>query len=235
MRQFGAILFGAFFIWFSVGASANEAAAPSIQVSGSCVRSVQPDLVEVTVAAKMRNADAQKAAELSAPIYDKAMKTIKALNLKNLEIVTNDLGVTRLTAYERDRQVDKGFEANYAFSVITSDINRVGEIFKVAKNSGANEVVGPRFRLSKSLRKKEYELCLDEASKNARAKAEAIAKSLGVELSAKLIVQENSAGGPMVYAEMASAAESFKSTAAPAVESKKEDVQVSLSATFFIK
>jgi uncharacterized protein len=229
-----AVLVG-IFSW-AVGAGASEE-RPAIVVTGNCFRSVTPDLIEVVVGVRSRNADAQKAVGAAAPTYDKLLKAMKNLKLKNAEFNTTDMGVNKISQWERDRQVDKGFEARYFFAVSTSETSRAGEIFKIAKDGGANEVNGPSFRLSKSLRQKEYESCLEEATGNARSKANVIAKAMGVEISGKGIVREEGAGtrptGQPRFAEAMMMKDA--SGGAPEVESKKEDVEVTLNAAFFIK
>jgi len=213
-----------------------ETERSSIIVSGRCVRSAQPDQVEILVGVQQRHLEAQKAIAAVAPIYEKLLKSTKALNLKNTEFMTTQMSVNKIFDYVRNQRVEKGFEARYGFSVTTSDIVRVGEIFKIAKDHGANSVQGPFFGLSKALFKKEYEACLDEAVRNARAKAEIMAKSVGSELSGKANVHEIDNGqvymakGSRGMDEMAAAESS-----APTVESKKEDVQVNVNATFFLK
>lgn len=210
-----------------------EAEPPSVNVSGTCVRSVQPDQVEVSVGVVVRNADAQKAVAAAAPTYEKLLKAVKALNLKNTELVTTQMNVDKVYDYVRNERVDKGYEANYTFSVLSADTARIGEVFKVAKDKGANTVIGPRFCVSKALRKKENESCLAEAVKNARSKAEAMAEALGVGLTGKAVLRENA---PMdVYSNVSMMQMKEAAGGAPSVESKKEDIQVSLNATFFVK
>lgn len=223
-----------FFLVPSAFADTESERVPSITVKGSCVREVAPDQTEVSVGIMAVTPDAATAAAKTAPVYERLLKKIKSLELKNTEYATTDLGVYPKITWERDKEIQRGYEAYYAFSVVTGDMDRVGEIFKAAKELGANKVIGPRPRISKALRKSQYELCLDEAIQNAKAKASVMAKALGVNIKNKAIVTEDvysSDFGGYTSLSVASNAKSF----APTVETKKEDISVKVQATFLIE
>ncbi len=218
-------------------ATHSEKGENSVSVTGSCLRSVQPDETQVQLGARVRHVDALKASQAASQIYEKVLKRIKSLGLKNAEFATTSMSVNRVYDYENNRTENKGFEAYSAFVVRTSDLQRAGEIFKAGQEAGANEVAGPSLGLSKRLYQKEYEACLEVAAQNARSKALVIAKALSAQLSGQFMIEEvEDTAQYFGRAQMMASDASFSNKeAAPTIEAKSEDVKVTLRASFELK
>jgi len=163
------------------GTSISAAPATDlISVTGECFRSVLPDRAQVSVGAQVRHKDRSQASTTASDLYAAAMKQVKELNLKDAAFETTALDVEEWTEYDaRGREQPMGFIAQAMFTVTTSEPARAGEVIQLADKLGVQNIQGPRLFASDELRRGTYESCLEEAVRNARAKAEKIARAAG--------------------------------------------------------
>jgi len=163
--------------------SASASSIPAtdlISVTGECFRSVLPDRAQVSVGAQVRNKDRAQASTTASDLYAAALKQVKDLDLKGAAFETTALDVVEWTEYDdRGREQRMGFIAQAMFTVTTSEPSRAGEVIQLADKLGMQNIQGPRLFASDDLRRSTYESCLEEAVRNARAKAEKIARAAG--------------------------------------------------------
>jgi len=209
-----------------------------VSVNGACLRSVQPDRGSITVTAQNLDFDLQKAAKKTTEAYEKLRKAVQKLGLKNLELSTSEYDLSEVREWEKDKQVFKGFRSRMGLTVTTTEISRLGEIIVIAGAQNLREVSRLQTFLSPEKQKVERETCLEEAVKNARAKADAIAKAAGARVGRVLTVNEGSSGGNeaqpfyarMDKANLAGAPE--RESAPPNVEASTVKISVEVSASF---
>lgn len=207
----------------------------SVTVNGSCLRSVQPDRGSITVTAQYQDADLQKAAKRATESYEKLRQAVQKLGLKNAELNTSEYDLAEVREWEKERQVSKGFRARMGLTVTTSETSRLGEIILLAGRQGLREVSRLQTFLSPERQKIEREACLEEAVKNAKSKAEAIAKSASARIGKVLTVIEggqNANEARPYYAAMAVNAKQMQQDEAPSVEASSVKILVDVSASF---
>jgi uncharacterized protein YggE len=120
----------------------------------------------------------------------------------------------------------------------TSEISRLGDIIAVASEQSSEEVSELQTIVSPALMQRERESCLENATRNARAKAAMIAKGAGVKLGRVLSIREAGEDMPISpiprgFAMTRAVAE--EASAAPSIEAKPLDIRVTVSVVFAIE
>jgi uncharacterized protein YggE len=205
-------------------------------VNGSCLRSIQPDRGSITVTSQQQDSDLQKASKRETEGYEKLRQAVQKLKLKDVELRTSEYDLQEIHEWQKNRSVSKGFRARMGLTVITSETTRLGEIIAIASQLGMREVSQLQTFLSPEKQKAERETCLAEAVKNARAKADAIAKAANAKIGRVLHVVEGAQTAneaQPVYAKMQTAmAEDSARQAPPSVETSTVKISVEVSAAF---
>lgn len=212
---------------------------PSVSVTGNCLRSVQTDRGSITVTADVLSKDLPSAARQATEAYERVKKAVQKLNLKNMEISTSEYNFQEVREQEKNRMVSKGFRARMGLTVSTSEISRLGEVITLAAKEGIRDVGSLNAFLSPEKQKVEHEACLEEAVKNARSKADVIAKAASSKLGRVLGVQENGGGFapppmPMRFKgrfEMAADAE----MASPSIDAGPQRISLDLNVVFALQ
>ena len=189
--------------------SAAEAAAPattaynggedkpverSITVQGQGTVSAQPDVVTLSLGVQTTGETAKEALRLNSQQMTGVLQAIQAAGIEQEDIQTS--GINLYPVYE-DRSLVQpgeqrgivGYRASNDVSVRVHDIDKAGSVLDAAVTAGANQVGGVRFGLSDT--DSIVTDALIAAVQNAQAKAQTIADTLGVQLGAALVVNED--------------------------------------------
>jgi uncharacterized protein YggE len=198
--------------------------APSISVSGQATLQFEPDTVQLTVAVVTRAPTAEEAAAENAGDMNRVSGALKkALGDKGS---LRTVGYRVRAVYEYDRQSKRNrfvaFEATNRVAVRSSDTKGVGALLDAAIKAGANNIDGPDWSLAKP--DQAINQAQVEAYKNAKSRAEALARAAGLQLGTVLFIQVGQGHQPRQPML------SFK--AAPAPESTPVEAgNISISAT----
>lgn len=209
-----------------------------VSTSGICTRSVTPDRGQITMTAQVQDDDLQTAARKAQESYDRAVAAVKRLDLENLEIKTSEYNLEEVREWQKEQMVSKGFMARIGLRVSTSSIQKLGQVIAIAARENLKDVSGLTTYLSPEKRKKEGFACLQEASEDARSKAEKLAQSLGAGLGEVLTVSENeNEPHPPVRPLMMRAAmdKSAASDNGPSIEAGQQDISISVQASFGLR
>ena len=171
---------------------AAEGASRTIAVSGVGTIRVAPDVAFVTLGVETRAETAREAQEANAATMTNVLDAIKARNVPESAIQTRGLSLAPIV--EAEGEVT-GFVAQNHVVVRLTDIARVGEVVDAAVGAGANAAGGVRFGLADEAAA--VQRALDAAARDARGKADAVAKAIGVELSAVESVVEETSVSPL--------------------------------------
>lgn len=221
-------------------ANAQERLPRAISVNGNCIKTVTFDRGEIVVTADVLDADLQKATKRAAETYESVRAAVQKLNLKNVELMTNEYSVTEQKEWEKERTVSKGFRARMGLKVTTSEISRLGEVIQIAANQKVRDVSALRSFLSDEKAKVERESCLEEAVQNAQAKAGRMAKVGGAKLGKALQITEEGAAPPEPIPVRPMRAEkammsSYAMDSAPTVEAGANRMSVNVNVTFALE
>lgn len=197
------ILFTAALMFFG---SFSLAAKPrSVSVRGNCLRSIKPNQGSLSFIAETRNKDSEQAMKEATVLFQNARAEIQKLNLKGLELQTTENSVSEDHTWENNSNVFKGYRARVGLKVITTDLDRLGEISKVLAKAGIKNIGELMTEVSPEKFKEEQEACLEQAITNSKSKASKLAKAAGAKVGKVLFIEESADGShgqphPMVFA-----------------------------------
>lgn len=197
-------------------------------VTGIGTASVAPDVARVEVGVESRASTAQAAADAT---NKKQAAIIAALKAKGIE--AKDLQTTNYNLFvehssnPNDQNTVTGYRASTTVRVTVRQIDQVGAVLDAAVGAGANQVFGITFGLNDS--EPLLGKARDNAILNAKAKADAMAKTAGIKLGKILNISESFAGGPVPLALDARA-----SSAGP-IEAGETSVRAQVNMTFAIE
>jgi uncharacterized protein len=182
-------------------AAAPEGQPDGITVTGTESVEVAPDVAEWSFGVHTRAASARAALATASTRSRRVVAALRAAGVARRDIRTEY--VSLYPDVREDGDV-VGYFANASVHAEVQRLGRSGAVVDAAVRAGANEVSGPT--LTRSDRDELHREALNRAYDAARAKAESLARKLGVSLGAPTAVVEGGLGGPEpVYAERAAA------------------------------
>jgi hypothetical protein len=168
-----------------------------ITVVGQGEIKVAPDVAYVSAGVRNREKTAKEAQEKTNKAMEAVIAKIKAAGVADKDIQTT--GISIWPAYERDAAI-VGYEASNSV-VVRIDIAKAGPLIDAVVEAGANTNLSIGFGLKDSSAVTSQ--ALEAAAKEARTRADAIAKGLGVTVKEVQIAVEESSGSPVVMREAA--------------------------------
>jgi len=150
-----------------------------VTVMGESQTQVPPDNAVVSFSVVTQHTQAVTAQQENARKIDAVIKALRdAAGDPNLEIKTSNYSLSPEQDYSSDRMPKIiGYEAKNTLSVTTPKMDHVGALIDAATNAGANSVEGISFILREDSPTRGDSL--GTATRQAMAKAEGIAQSLG--------------------------------------------------------
>lgn len=175
-----------------------------IAVAGEGQVSGKPDIAYISIGVQTQARNASQAHQENATAMDRIVARVRGLGIPEKDIRTSGLSLHPI--FEKEQRL-AGYRATNNLTVTVTDLGIVGKALDEAVAAGANTAGSIRFGFKdeENLRQQ----ALEAAAKNARAKAEALARGLGLQIKAVEAVQEEGVVVPMpraIGAEMALAA-----------------------------
>lgn len=220
----------------STGAGPEAGLQPldTVTVGGQGMVKAGPDEAVLTVMVENDAPDAAQALATNSEQMTKVLARLKAEGLDDSAVQTANVAVYPNRRYDPNtgQETLEGYRASNSIRVTLTDLTKVGGIFAAATEAGANNVMGPEWRLNDDTAA--VSQALDEAFSKARAKAEALAAAAGLKLGDLVLMQESgSTTPPVLYdqrAEAYAAADSLK-----AVPINPLDLEINASVTLTYK
>ncbi len=153
----------------------------TIAVTGTGKVSAKPDIAVLQFGVNTgRQASAQRTLSVLSQNMGKITAVLKELGVDDADITTQSLWLNPAYDWIDGQQVAKGFEATQNVNVKVRDLEKIGTILTKAAGAGANQIGGVTMAIDnpEDARAQAREVAL----KNARTKAEALSKQLGVRL-----------------------------------------------------
>jgi len=215
-------------------ALAQAPVPPMITVSGEGTVSVPPDLALVDGGVTSEARTAREASEANNVAMSKVLLALKTAGLDDKDLQTSRLSLFPQYAQQNrpnpGPNVITGYRASNRVTIRVRDVKKVAATIDALVSSGANEVGGVNFMVTKA-----SEL-LDEARTqaiaDARRKAELYAKAAGVNLGMPISISEDGSNpppAPMMLRKMAA-----DSASAPVAQGE-EVLRVNVSVSWEIK
>lgn len=157
----------------------SQGAQPrTIVVAGLGRAAARPNLAGLRLGVATQATTAAEALAQNAESMGRVIEAMKAMGIPEEDIET-----ARFSLYPRySRETLIGFEAAHILELTTTDLDRVGRLIDGAVGVGANRVETVYFAFTEGRIEELSSLARQRAVEDARAKAEAIASSLGVRI-----------------------------------------------------
>ena len=201
-----------------------------VRATGEAVVTAKPDRATVDIGVTTQAQTAQAAAEQNASQLDAVVNKIRQAVGSAAELKTIGYSVNANYSYPKPagQATIAGYMASNILEVKLNDIPLAGKVIDLATQSGANTIQSLQFSLrDESVAQAE---ALRQATVKARAKAEAMAASLGVKVVRVLSAEEG--GTNVVRPPMFTAMASQRGPAPPTpVESGTVEVHANVTVT----
>ncbi len=209
--------------------TAQEAGTPEIRVTGEATISVEPDQAEIDLGVVTQAPTAQAASEANATKLDLVLTAVRNVIGEQGTIETTNYSLR--PNYTRPRGGGEATIVSYtATNTVRASgvaIDVTGELIDVAIEAGANNVQRLSFTVADSQTPRLRALA--DAARQARAKAEALAAALGLEIVRVLSVAEGTPAVVRPYAPRAAMMQA--EAAAPMTPVEPGSVEVHASVT----
>lgn len=160
-----------------------------MSVTGSAQLKVSPDCADISFSISVENAKPSVAAQMLQAKSNALVEQFKLREIDEGDIKLSTLELSPQLEYSQplQKQVFKGYTARSNFTASLKDFSKIGELYEVGANAGATSI-SLAYRRSDlpELRKKVRDMALEAA----RAKAEQMAKGLGIKLGRIVSVSE---------------------------------------------
>lgn len=190
-------------------ALAGEPPARSITVTGSAQVSAAPDIATISGGVETEAATAAEALSANSEAMRQVLDALSGLGIAEADIQTTRLSLDPVWDQGEDRDAPRitAYRAGNMVTIVARETGQLGAVIDALGSGGANRIHGIGFDMSDP--RAQLERAREEAVADARAKAETLARSAGVEVGEVLMIDETQGGGggpaPM-YARMEGAA-----------------------------
>lgn len=186
-----------------------------ITVVGDSQTKISPDTAVITFSVLTQNGQALIAQQENARKSDAVKTAVESIaqNIKT-DIKTSDYSLSPQQDYYSGKMPKiLGYEVKNTVTISINDLNQVGAVIDAATKAGANSVEGISFVVREDSPAQGEALAL--ASKQAMAKAEAIAKSINGRIVR--VVESREGGAPELPASYSTSASAANTMAKPAI------------------
>ena len=192
----------------------------SLNVSGTGVVTMKPDIAYINIGVHTEKATASEATAQNNTDSDAVMKAIKAAGVADDDVKTSNFNIYQRDTNDPTTGVKTGtvYVVDNTVTVTVRDLTKLGSILDATVKAGANNVNSIQF---------------DVADKAARAQSDELAAAAGVTLgNIQTINTSDNTPGPIFYAKSAGIA---AADASVPVSAGTMDISVSVSLTYEIK
>jgi uncharacterized protein YggE len=163
-----------------------------IMVKGEGTVSAKPDLAKVTLGVESDAKSAKEAQNSNAEIMSRMTGELKQLKITEKDIQTTDFSLYPIRKYNKKTDQDQviGYRVSNQVTITVHDLSKLASAIDSSIKSGVTNVNSIAFSLeSPGLWK---ELVFNKAIKDAREKANALAKAAGVKIKKVLYINDSS-------------------------------------------
>ena len=168
-----------------------------IAVSGTGKVSVKPDIAQLNLGVEVTDASVAVARSRAADVATKLQAALKEKGVADKDIRTQVLNITPQYANTPDRNGTPtiiGYRVSNQLQVTVRNIDSTSEVLDAAVAAGGNAVRVGGISFTVDQPEQFLSQAREEAVKNARARAEVLAKAAGVTLGAPRSVSESTSG-----------------------------------------
>lgn len=174
----------------SMPPASSSHSVSQITVSGTGRFAVAPDMAQITLGVQVLLPTAAEAMQANSSQLAAVLERLKAEGIAPRDLQTSGLSLSANYHYTEGRaeRVLNGYQAANTLSVRVRDLSRIGQLLDQLISDGANELQGIRFGLQDSVAAQDA--ARDAAIRDARRRAEALARAEGLVLGRVLEITE---------------------------------------------
>lgn len=198
-----------------------------LAVNGTGKVSAKPDIAYITVGVTSTDKTARAAQDDNNKKMSGVIAALKGMGLKDDDIRTVSYDLSPRYEYTTSKVGEQkqqlvGYVATNQVQVTVREVNLVGKALDSVVSAGANLNGGIAFGLSEAKMEKAYADALTAAYRNAKSKADVLAKNIGVTLGKPKEVSEGGVSAPPVYRQDFYAEKSMAASEVPVAAGQLE-------------
>lgn len=211
---------------------ALPADATVLNVSSEAEARRVPDVATLSAGVVTQAADGDAALRQNAQQMEKVMQAVRAAGIAEKDVQTS--GITLHPQYSyKDGQSPRitGYQASNSVALKVRDLARLGKVLEALAAQGANQINGPSFEIDQP--EPVYDEARVAALRQAQARAETYAKSLGLRVRRIVSISESRSGGHRLTRMMGARALAMDSSStSPPLAPGETSLSVNLDVTF---
>lgn len=213
------------------GLAEHEPATIVVDGDGKVI--AMPDLATINLGVQTEKAEVAAAQKENTEKMNKIIDAIKAQGIKPADIQTTNYQINPQYDYRDGSTKLRGYIVTQNLTLNVRDLSKLGRILEIAGSMGANQVGGLNFTVDKPEMLKNS--ARDKAISDAKAKAESLAKSLGVRLGAIRSFNEAGISPPILYSKMEAYGVGGGDMPAPSIEQGSLEINSHVTIVYEIK
>jgi len=163
----------------------------TISVSGTGIIETEPNQAKVYLGVETQSENVTEALEENSLKMQSVIKAIERLGIKKDSIETTYFSVYPVRDYETRGEEIVGYRVSNEVMVELRDLDKIGIVIEEAMNAGANKVRRIEFGLTEDKEKELKDEAIKKACEDARTKADAIARGLGLKITRVATARES--------------------------------------------
>ncbi|MCG2694325.1 SIMPL domain-containing protein [Candidatus Parcubacteria bacterium] len=208
----------------------------TINISGEGKVSSVPDIAAIDLGVTSEATTVKQAQDDNTKKMNDIVKAIKDLGVDEKDIQTTNYNIYPKYNYDQTRGTSSivGYTVSQSATIKIRELDKVGSILGKAGELGANQVGGVQFTIDKpeSLKSEAREMAI----KDAKDKAEMLAKELGVNLGRVVSFNEYTSGASPIYAKSSMEAYGLGGgSPIPDIQAGSQEVVVDVNLVFEIR
>jgi uncharacterized protein len=211
------------------GATAPE---HTISVTGSGLVKIAPDVADLSVGVSITRPTVKAARADAATAMTAVIAAIKKLGVADADIQTSGLSLNAVYDYNNGNKPKiTGYQVSNTVTATIRDLDKVSDVVDGAMNAGATDMNGLTFRVNDPAAAQAQ--ARDAAVKDARSKADALAKAAGVAITGVATISESATTPQPIYYAERNAAPAADAASTP-IQTGTNDVSVDVSIVYLI-
>ncbi len=163
-----------------------------LTVSGTHEMEVAPDQGVIVFQVVTREATAGTASVSNRELMNKVMAELEAQGIDDSDVETTAVYLNKVTEWENNSIVEKGYEQQTTVKVTVNDLTKVGSVLDAAISGGANSIQSVEFKLKPESETAYKQEALVKATEVAKTKAQTLVNAAGARLGKITSLSESS-------------------------------------------
>ncbi len=205
----------------------------TITVGGTGIVKIAPDVADISVGVTITRPTVREARSVAASQMAAVIAALKKAGVADKDIQTSGLSLSPVYDYSNSGKAPRitGYQVSNSVTATVRDLDTVSDVVDGAMKAGATDMGGITFRVDDPTAAQAQ--ARTAAVKDARAKADALAKAAGVSIAGVATISEVSYTPPVPMPYMAAGGAKAADEATP-IQVGTNDVSVSVNVVFLI-